>query len=854
MPDLEPLQLPLRPTDHSLGAHIAALDLLATRLDALPTRSRWGARVPINSKASFVGDVVHTNEVKVNVGSDLWVEMTACDAADWVRSRKATMLEEHARATEGQAVQPKQEKQPTPRAGQRILRTKDIVFDPLLGTTAHHLPPQEQPAPRTKAEAALSSEPTAAETPPSSGPTTALVSDGKQVDVPQSLQNLVDLVGEHLQNKLNIPNGESTVNEAGEPIYEIREDADGRSLAPLPNSTGEGTIEIPEGADEKYFSPEAVERRAALRRRVFHEGDSDDEEEEQEDGMDVDNDEKEKDEMDVDGDDSDEVETPKASSRPAVAPPAPRQPSPPPTLQPTLQSTIQAAQLSDLISPATPTQTSLASFPGSPARGPPKGILKQPARKKSVSFDESVPIPPDTPPPRRHGFPLDQMIASTRPVDAHGMPMKLVPTLKMPLPGRRTVPETFGGLRTGFLGSAPILSLAPQVESSRAAMTQPEPRELSQLELARKEEEKTQAKLKEEKEREDAKAKPAVQMQVEEKPAAGQGAKPVVMTEPRSTAAKHEKTDMDVDEPPAKILKTDDQPKKKSLFAQRRAPNFPKQSGTAPMVTMKGSVVEAPPALRQTGVPPTVEASSSQTPMVIVDDDDEDDEDYGDLGEFSEDEEDEYALDEALLAREVALEYHRRQAWQRPIDEDEVDPEAAGAEAVLGIPRVSTISGQGEDLRIVNPTADDLSQFLRVGRADDGELVFEQPLVHSDSESDGEDSSPAAVDRRQRRARRKDVMARLLRGEYEELPTFDASVPGLRAEQYTESLPPSVGAVPKIETETPSTAPATAPAPAATPKQPTATRDVVERTASEAPSAPTPPKKVSRFKAARVQS
>lgn len=90
MPDLERLQLPLRSSGLTLGAHIAALDLLAARLDALPSRSRWPARVPINSKASFEGDIVHTNEVKVHVGGDQWIEMTASEAADYVRRRKAS--------------------------------------------------------------------------------------------------------------------------------------------------------------------------------------------------------------------------------------------------------------------------------------------------------------------------------------------------------------------------------------------------------------------------------------------------------------------------------------------------------------------------------------------------------------------------------------------------------------------------------------------------------------------------------------------------------------------------------------------------------------------------------------------
>lgn len=86
---MERIQLPLAPSGPSLAAHIAALDLLAARLDALPTRSRWPARIPINSKASFDGDIIHTDEIKVNIGGDWWIEMRATEAADYVRRRKA---------------------------------------------------------------------------------------------------------------------------------------------------------------------------------------------------------------------------------------------------------------------------------------------------------------------------------------------------------------------------------------------------------------------------------------------------------------------------------------------------------------------------------------------------------------------------------------------------------------------------------------------------------------------------------------------------------------------------------------------------------------------------------------------
>lgn len=88
MPEPETIQLPLKPAGNSLASHVAALDLLAARVASLPTRSRWPARVPINSKASFNGHVVHTDEVKAYIAKDEWVEMSAREAASHIRGRK----------------------------------------------------------------------------------------------------------------------------------------------------------------------------------------------------------------------------------------------------------------------------------------------------------------------------------------------------------------------------------------------------------------------------------------------------------------------------------------------------------------------------------------------------------------------------------------------------------------------------------------------------------------------------------------------------------------------------------------------------------------------------------------------
>lgn len=83
--------LPIQPASHSLASHLQALDLLAARLDSLNTQSEWETRVPLNSKASIRGSVVNTANVKINVGGEWWVDMTASEGEAWVRRRKAGM-------------------------------------------------------------------------------------------------------------------------------------------------------------------------------------------------------------------------------------------------------------------------------------------------------------------------------------------------------------------------------------------------------------------------------------------------------------------------------------------------------------------------------------------------------------------------------------------------------------------------------------------------------------------------------------------------------------------------------------------------------------------------------------------
>lgn len=85
---MDAIRLPIQPTGAQLSEHIAALDLLTARLDALASRQAWPALVPFNSKASFGGSIINTNCVKFAVGPDTWAEMPPAQAAAYVRRQK----------------------------------------------------------------------------------------------------------------------------------------------------------------------------------------------------------------------------------------------------------------------------------------------------------------------------------------------------------------------------------------------------------------------------------------------------------------------------------------------------------------------------------------------------------------------------------------------------------------------------------------------------------------------------------------------------------------------------------------------------------------------------------------------
>lgn len=552
--------------------------------------------------------------------------------------------------------------------------------------------------------------------------------------------------------------------------------------------------------DEKdgYWSEDAIARRAALRRKIFHEGEESDGEEEF----------------------IEQVE-----QQPQVA--SPSLPSDPPAPNP------EPTQL-----PSYPSSPKAELHPHSILRhhepsSQPKSILKLPIRKKSVTFDPSIPpASPDSPDvapssvkPHKFGFPLPLALD-----DHQDWAPKPVPTITEPKPKAKKE-DDFAGFKKGFLGPPPKVRTAAEVDQNPTIISEQVPPESSQETLKPK-------------------------------------------------------------------------PKKKSLFAQRlahpeidssapatssstpataspRSINLPRMAESKGTSAIKGAVVEKPTT---TPVPNT---SSSHTAGSVVErniiqpvasssstskqdpssgisvtkqtsnDDGDDSNDEDSFAEYSSGSEDEYDLDDALLAREVALEYHRRHAYtslnrdprDAPFEEEddnggEGSVAGMGAGVMLGLPRISDLQGQDGRPVIVNPTPDDLKRFVRVGRLENGNLVLapgQEGL--SDSEGDDGEEEKEGVDdeAKERRERRLEVKKRReqVRNRLMGLPVEGGDIePQKNRDSVDESLKAMLP--PAIQTEVAERQVAV-PTPSAQ----------IDTSAAEAKETPVPKKKVSRFKAAR---
>ena len=448
---------------------------------------------------------------------------------------------------------------------------------------------------------------------------------------------LMDILSEHLlgpedpkAQRDTRMNGGSSTEEDEANIQEIRETLDGTTLGVTPEPGPEEDVLMEEEPDEDYWSEAAIARRVALRRKVFHEGESDDD-------LDL--------HMDMD---EDEPRTSDPSSSAILRPPTPPR------------------RLSLVNSPSSP--SSSTRIPSPPPRRPstssltPKSILKPPApRKKSVSFDDSVPLPPDSPGLRpvgngHLGFPMP--VTEVKNGGSGDFDPRPIPTIIEPKPPeKRTREAPFAGFKPGFL-------------------SQPN----------------AQAKI-------------------------------------SSTASKG----IDTAAPNSG---------KSSIFAQRRAAQ--QVAGSAALSTsktlpkmpttdagsVKTAVIEKAPTHNDALARQQPSKSRFHEEDVDPDENDEDDDDFYD----DDDEEDEYDLDDALIAREVALDHHRRQAnrtLNRPLDdEDELDGMDTGG-VVMALPEI-------KDGRILNPNPDELRKVVRVGRLENGNLVLAPGEADWSDEEEGE--------------------------------------------------------------------------------------------------------------------
>ena len=574
--------------------------------------------------------------------------------------------------------------------------------------------------------------------------------------------------------------------------------------APQPTSDGEVVVDRYE-EDDDWNSEDARRRREEKKRLIF--GDSEDEDE-----HDVEDGKASEPGSSVAGPPIVEIEEPLGEEVVPIETPA-RSPSPPPRR------------------------------PSHPS-APPRSILKQPTtRKKSVSFDDTVPIPPDSPPhPNKKaafGFPLPLHDFTT---DGDEFEPRPVPILPVPKPAvKPAVGEAFGGFKRGFLDK--VHGDSPKAAAS-VTPTSPEVKMKKGPSLFAQ--------------RMAAQEHPKIEEISEESPSAI-----VAVKNPFNAAVKGgivERTPA-----PAAAPEPTTQPKSQAKEG------LPRLSEQKPMTTLKNAVVEKAPAVAQ--MPPKVQVdqpSSTATSLrnatngsasSPADEDiagiDHDDEDLVD-----EEEEDEYDLDDALLAREVALEWHRRQAYasmanrgvtgdepeqiegdvdpaeMAEYDEDEdeelreVDDADIGAGGVImGLPQISS------DGQIINPTPDDIRKYIRVGRLENGNLVL---APGEEGWSDDEDED---------KAQHRENLRRQLLGE-----GFMTPQPA----PTSEAVPVDLGLPPKVSTDSSSrvTAPKIGNA------DPKGVKGIVERgiedmagpskgsPATAEPAAPA--KKVSRFKAGRM--
>ncbi|WWC88697.1 uncharacterized protein L201_003610 [Kwoniella dendrophila CBS 6074] len=825
-----PLNLPLRPCSTSLQSHLAALDLLSLQIESLINKNRHDCRIPLNSKASIKGEIIHTNDIKVNIGVGYYADMTCKEASEYIKRRKELLLLDHARLIEGKSKLNSPEENIA--GGSKPYKNNDqpkIGFHPIFYSLPDNIasssalpenakPSDSQSSKETPSRAAAGNSPEkeayVAEENQAKPPTKAI--NPPQPKSPPNKASLVELLddeGDSEGEKVDDGRGDdTTLNEEGLPIHEIRETLSGETIgAPPPPSTTIDSKSSTEQKEEDYFSAEAVERRAALRRKLFNEDSSDDEEETQLEEIQP-------------KEESEPIKAKRGIIRPSSA-------SSSSSNSKELNKPTVSSPLSQSHSPSPSNETDTDLPPNPPMRerrpssslpAPSKSILKPhkpPLKKKSVSFDPSLPSPPQSPVPDPHsysqlgrfGYPLP--LATDDDDENNEYSVKPVPVIPTPQPGKKKQQQAtdsgFAGFKKGFLGRSSS-NKSPSPLGSQSLTTKSTVQEKERPKLT------------------------AVKDVVSEKP--------IPTATPSSTKPTQNVSTPDI--PQAK-------PKKQSLFSQRLSkpeidasapfiqtttastsssssniPNLPKVSESKGTNTIKSGVIEKPPKpssvtppnnLEIIERPPTkvaqkglIDTSMGRTKYALEEDnhtdvkedyeDEDEDEDEDEFSEYSTGEEDEYDLDEALLAREVALEYHKRQAY-KPLNRDPNDPaydhedqeddeDGGGGGVMLGLPRISDLNGNGNDEEeiegfrqsgrpmIINPKPEDLRRFIRVGKLENGNLVLapgeesletdsENELDYNDNDNDDdenndEEKKQKVINKKERKENRELIKRKLM--------------------------------------------------------------------------------------------
>ncbi|WWC62537.1 uncharacterized protein I303_105133 [Kwoniella dejecticola CBS 10117] len=868
------LDLPIVPTSSSLESHIQALDILSLRIRALG--SPQNIRIPLGSKASLKAQVRDTVrlKVKVNVGGEWFVDMTLDEASEYVQRRKRRLLEEHALILEAKSraeiIERLRDFEMSDifKEGEKAKEKGEIGFHPILYSIKVNSQSQQSEEVGGDIESKIEAGPSSPRPSPrpkeqdipadliKKAESSNISGHQDQERITSSQASLVDLIENEDQDeddededeqdgmsKFDESGGDdTTLNEEGLPIHEIRETLSGETIGPPPpptvappssspgtSSASQSQARIEEQEEDDYFSPEAVARRAALRRKLFNEDTSSDE----------------------------EADTrPEDRSSKATTAVAPTQKEPIKAVGGIIRSkgsetSGRGSSASQEKSGEARDQVGSVSIPTStsevPSRSaqerrpsssssqpvPSKSILKHPhppTRKKSVTFDPSIPSPPTSPPLigplstsalSKFGFPLPLAVTDDS-TERDEFAPKPVPVIPAPQPKQRTEGEGgFAGFKRGFLGA----SSSRQPNSSGSS------------------------------------ASPLSSASIPPDPLSGTAS---TSTSNPATPPKKKQSlfsqrlkqpEIDASAPNAHITSA-------SSSGRIAPPNLPKVSESKGTNTVKSGVVEKapPPAAVQSVVKerPTLSSNPADGLKIIERDttksippassgdsksrqrqdtadnqdngnkdeeeDEAEEEEEDEFSDYSTGEEDEYDLDEALLAREVALEYHRRQAY-KPLNRDPDDPamddEGGLGGVMLGLPSISNTDtgGAGDEgfqntgmPMIVNPTPDDLRRFVRVGRLENGNLVLapgEESLDTDEDENEDGDQSEGkegvvteeSKRRRERKLNRENVKRQLMGLEIpdSELPSGQREQIAKKEkrrvkvdEEWKGSLPPSL--------------------------------------------------------------